>query len=109
MRDFGKLTSLRSRLVSAICLLFVLAVTTSAYSIVMRSGKRIEIPDRFNVTNLTLTYETAPGFWVTLQMSAIDIPATERANNERPGSLLGRATQEQPTPTSQTTTQSKTS
>ena len=97
MRDFERLMSLGRRLVSAVCLLFVLAVTTSAYSIVMRSGKRIEIPDKFNVTNLTLTYETAPGFWVTLQMSAIDIPATERANNEKPGSLLGRATQEQET------------
>ena len=109
MRNFGRPISLGGRLVSAMCLLFVLAVTTSAYSIVMRSGKRIEIPDRFNVTNLTLTYETAPGFWVTLQMSAIDIQATEMANNEKPGSLLGRATQKQATQTSQATTQSKAS
>ncbi len=107
MRDFERLISVGRRLVSAMCLLFVLAVTTNAYSIVMRSGKRIEIADRFNVTNLTLTYETAPGFWVTLQMSAIDIPATEMANNERTGSLLDRATQEQATGTSQTTTQTK--
>ena len=104
MRDFGRLISLGRHVVSAICLLFVLAVTTNAYSIVMRSSKRIEIPDRFNVTNLTLTYETAPGFWVTLQMSAIDIPATEKANNESPGSLLRRATQEQATGTTQTQT-----
>jgi hypothetical protein len=114
MRNFERLISLGWRLVSAICLLFVLAVTTSAYSIVMRSGKRIEIPDKFNVTNLTLTYETAPGFWVTLQMSVIDIPATEKANNEKPGSLLARAAQEreaqeQATVTSQTTTQTKAS
>ena len=77
-------------------LLFVLAATTNAYSIVMRGGKRIEIPDQFSITRLTITYETAPGFWITLQMAAIDIPATERANNERPGSLLGRATREVP-------------
>jgi len=75
----------------------------------MRSGKRVEIPDRFNVTNLTLTYETSPGFWVTLQMSAIDIPATEKANNERPGSLLARATQKNATGTSQTPKPSKAS
>lgn len=109
MREFERLISLGRRLVSAMCLLFVLAVTANAYSVVMRSGKRIEIPDRFNVTNLTLTYETAPGFWVTLQMSTIDIPATERANNESPGSLLGRATQEQATGATQTTAQAKAS
>lgn len=94
MRKFKRLNCQGRRLISAACLLFVLAVTTNAYSVVMRGGKRIEIPDRFSVTNLTLTYETAPGFWVTLQMSAIDIPATERANNEKPGSFLARATQE---------------
>ena len=109
MIDFGRLISLGRRLVSLTCLLFVLAVTASAYSVVMRSGKRIEIPDRFNVTNLTLTYETAPGFWVTLQMSAIDIPATEMANNERPGSLLARTTQEQAPRPSQTVGQTKAS
>lgn len=109
MRDFERLTSLGRRLVAAICVSFVLAVTANAYSVVMRSGKRVEIPDRFNVTNLTLTYETSPGFWVTLQMSAIDIPATEKANNESPGSLLGRATQEHATGTTQTTAQAKAS
>jgi hypothetical protein len=109
MRNFGRLISLGRRLVAALCLLFVLAVTASAYSIVMRSGKRIEIPDRFNVTTLTLTYETAPGFWVTLQMSAIDIPATERANNEKPGSLLARAARDHATGTSQTITEPKAS
>ncbi len=76
---------------SAACLLFCLAATANAYWIVMRGGKRIEIPEQFHVTPLTLTYETAPGFWVTLQMAAIDIPATELANNEKPGSLLRRA------------------
>ena len=109
MKDYERLISLGRRLVAAICFLFVLAVTVNAYSIVMRSGKRIEIPEAFNVTNLTLTYETAPGFWVTLQMSAIDIPATEKANNESPGSLLKRATQEQATGTTQTTAQPKAS
>lgn len=78
---------------SAVGLLFCLVATANAYSIVMRGGKRIEIPDQFHVTPLTLTYETAPGFWVTLQMAAIDIPATEQANNEKPGSLLRRAAQ----------------
>ncbi len=93
MRNFKARIGLGRHLMTAACLLFVLAATTSAYSIVMRGGKRIEIPAQFSVTNMTLTYEAAPGFWITLQMAAVDIPATERANNEKPGSLLGRATQ----------------
>ncbi len=95
-------------LMSAACLLFVLAATTNAYSIVMRGGKRVEIPAQFSVTNMTLTYEAAPGFWITLQMAAIDIPATERANNQIPGSLLGRVTKEKEPPrTSETTSQAR--
>jgi hypothetical protein len=93
MRNFQSLMSLGKHVVSAACLLIVLATTTSAYSIIMRGGKRIEIPAQFSVTNMTLTYEAAPGFWITLQMAAIDIRATERANNEMPGSLLARAKQ----------------
>jgi len=45
----------------------------------------------FTVTKWTLTYEAAPGINVTLQMATIDIPATERANNEPAGALLKRA------------------
>lgn len=98
MRDFKALIGSGRPLMCAACLLFVLAATANAYSIVMRGGKRIEIPAQFSVTNMTLTYEAAPGFWITLQMAAVDIPATERANNETPGSLLARATKEKKPP-----------
>jgi hypothetical protein len=94
MKNFKALMGFGGRLMSAACLLFVLSATTNAYSIIMRGGKRIEIPANFIVTKMTLTYETAPGFWVTLQMAAVDISATERANNEPPGSLLQRANKE---------------
>ncbi len=79
-----------ARLVWLAVLVMVLATTASAYTLIMRSGRRIEIPDKFVVTSSTLTYETAPGIQVTLQMAGIDIAATERANNEPSGSLLGR-------------------
>lgn len=105
MRNFKGLVGLGRHLMSAACLVFVLAVTTNAYSIVMRGGKRIEIPAQFSVTSTTLTYEASPGFWITLQMSAIDIPATERANNEMPGSLLGRITKEIPRRATERTSQ----
>ena len=83
---------------SAACLLFLLAVTTNAYTVVLRGGKRIEIPAQFTVTKTTLTYEASPNFFITLQMTAIDIPATERANNEMAGSLLGRVAKQQQSP-----------
>jgi hypothetical protein len=73
---------------SVLVLLFV--CTASAYTIVMRGGKRIEIPEKFQVTATTLTYEAGPEIQITLQLAAIDIPATERANNETAGSLLLR-------------------
>jgi hypothetical protein len=73
---------------SVVILLFV--CTVSAYTVVMRGGKRIEIPAKFLVTASTLTYEAAPGIQITLQLAAIDIPATERANNEVAGALLRR-------------------
>ncbi|MFN2511028.1 MAG: hypothetical protein ABR568_06230 [Pyrinomonadaceae bacterium] len=105
MRNFNGLVGLGRHLLSAACLVFLLAATTNAYSIVMRGGKRVEIPAQFSVTSTTLTYEAAPGFWITLQISAIDIPATERANNEMPGSLLGRITKEIPPPATKRSTQ----
>ena len=79
------------RMVSVFLVMLVLVVTANAYTVVMRSGRRVEIPSQFVVTGATLTYETAPGLQITLQMSAIDIAATERANNEQPGSLMRRS------------------
>lgn len=79
-----------SRFACALLLALLLPVVAAAYTVVLRSGRRIEIPSNFTVTPLTLTYETAPGINVTLLMSTIDIAATERANNEPLGSLLRR-------------------
>ncbi|PYS50588.1 MAG: hypothetical protein DMF68_06650 [Acidobacteria bacterium] len=81
------------RAVFALLLALLLPLIASAYTVVLKGGRRIEIPSNFIVTPLTLTYEAAPGLNVTLQMSVIDIPATERANNEPAGSLLKRAEQ----------------
>lgn len=80
-----------ARIAATLLLLFMTVQAASAYTLVMRGGRRIQIPDTFSVTRLTLTYEAAPGISVTLQMSMIDIAATERINNEPLGSLLRRA------------------
>jgi hypothetical protein len=80
-----------SRTALALALGLLLPVAAAAYTVVLRSGRRVEIPQTFTVTKLTLTYEAAPGINVTLQMATIDIAATVRANHESPGSLLRRA------------------
>ena len=91
MHEVYKPKGAAGRIVSAFVFMVLLAVTTNAYTVIMRSGRHIEIPSRFVVTASTLTYEAAPGFQITLQMAAIDIAATERVNNEAPGSLLRRS------------------
>jgi len=79
----------RAGAVFALACLLPLAV--AAYTVQMRGGRRIEIPDQFFVTQTTLTYEAAPTISVTLQLMQIDIAATEQLNGEAPGSLLKRA------------------
>jgi hypothetical protein len=71
-----------------------LALTVSAvnaYTVVMRDGRRVEIPNEFTVTNSTLTYSVSNGFQVTIQLNTVDVAATERANGERTGALMQKA------------------
>ena len=82
------------RIVSVFIFVCVVTATVNAYTVIMRGGRRIEIPSNFVVTTSTLTYEVSAGVQVTLNLAAIDIPATETANNELPGSLLRRVTKE---------------
>lgn len=79
------------RVASILTIILATCAVANAYTLVMRSGRRIEIPSQFVVTALTLTYEVSPGMQVTHHLRAIDIDATERANNEAPGSLMKRA------------------
>ena len=78
------------RVVSLVAFLLTVSLVANAYTVVMRGGKRIEIPSSFIVTNSTLTYEVSPGVQITLATAAIDIAATEIANKELPGSFLRR-------------------
>ena len=84
-------TRAASRIVSVSVIILLLSVVANAYTVIMRGGRRIEIPSRFVVTPATLTYKVTEGIQITIPMAAIDIPATEKANNETPGSLLKRA------------------
>ena len=59
--------------------------------IVMRDGRRVEVPNDFAVTNSTLTYRAGQDIQITIQLNTVDIAATERANGEAKGALLLRA------------------
>jgi hypothetical protein len=69
-------------------LFVMLAGAASAYTVVFRDGQRIEVTGGFVLTKTTLTYEAAPGINKTLQLSLIDVAATERVNNQTPGSFF---------------------
>jgi len=76
------------RIVLASAVVILLPALVAAYTLVLRDGRHIETSGNITVTASTLTYERAPGFNVTLNLSVIDIPATERINHLPPGSLL---------------------
>ena len=76
------------RLTTAGALTLMFAITASAYTLVFRDGRRIEIPSVFTLTKTTLTYEISPGFNKTMQLILIDVAATERANSEEPGGFF---------------------
>lgn len=79
------------RVVVATLVLALGVLTANAYTIVMRDGRRLQIPDKFTVTGSTLTYEAGSDIQVTIQLNTVDVGATERANNEAPGALLRKA------------------
>jgi hypothetical protein len=79
------------RVFFAIVFLALTVSAVNAYTVVMRDGRRVEIPNEFTVTNSTLTYEVSNGFQVTIQLNTVDIAATERANGEPAGALLRKA------------------
>ena len=64
---------LRSHLLVAGVFVLLLAGSASAYTVVMRGGKRIQIPAKFLVTPTVLSYEVSPGMNITLQLAANDI------------------------------------
>jgi hypothetical protein len=75
----------------AVLFVVLTAFTASAYTVVMRDGRRVEIPNEFTVTDSTLTYPAGQGIQITVQLNTVDIAATERANGQAAGALLRRA------------------
>lgn len=86
----GKLRFHCARIAAVCAVALLLQAGTFAYTLVLRSGRSVEIPALFVVTRSALIYEVASGLSVSVQISGIDIAATERANHEASGSLLRR-------------------
>src|ERR1044072_1915704 len=84
-----------SRILFAALFLSLTVSVVNAYTVVMRDGRRVEIPNEFTVTNSTLTYDVGNGLQMTIQLNTVDIAATDRANTESAGSLLRRASASQ--------------
>ncbi|HEY6045297.1 MAG TPA: hypothetical protein VIU65_01770, partial [Pyrinomonadaceae bacterium] len=87
-RNAARVRSGLAKSAMAVVLVLICSIAASAYTLVFRGGIRSEIPDEFTLTRTTLTYEVAPGFTKTILVSLIDIPATERANNQPYGSFF---------------------
>lgn len=80
----------------AVAFAVLVPLAASAYTVVLRSGQRVQIPDSFVVTTAGITYAEAPRMERTIQLSVINIRATEAANREAPGALLARIDGELP-------------
>jgi hypothetical protein len=90
MTCLRKVVRATNRIISVSFVMLLLMIAANAYTLVMRSGRRVEIPSTFMLTPSTLTYEVSQGIQITLQVAVINIPATELANHEAPGSFLKR-------------------
>ena len=75
------------KLFLSVLLVIVTTTVVNAYTVVMRDGRRVEIPNEFSVTDSTLTYGMGSGIQITIQLSTVDVVATERANGEAPGAF----------------------
>ena len=91
------------RVPAVVFFLLLGAASANAYTLVMRDGRRVDIPDTFTVTSSTLTYEVSSGIQITIQLSGVNIAATERANGEAPGSFRSKSEAPAPAPPPATT------
>jgi hypothetical protein len=72
----------------------LLPAAADAYTLVLRSGRQVNVPGDFKVTPAAVIYETSPGFFVTVWLANVDTAATEKANAEPAGSFVRRINKE---------------
>ena len=92
-RRFARVGALSSGLVRGavfVTLFFLLPVAANAYTLVLRDGRQVTVPDDFKVTPTAVLYEASPGLSVTVWLTNVDVAATEKANAEPAGSFARR-------------------
>jgi hypothetical protein len=92
------------RVLSITVFILVSWTMAGAYTVVLYGGKQLQIPDNFIVTSDAVVYGTGPSINVSVLLNSIDVVATEHANHESPGSLLGRIGAREPQQSTSTTT-----
>jgi hypothetical protein len=103
-------TSFTARCCMLVAVLFCTASLAEAYTLVLKSGRRLQVGDNIVVSGPSVICDMGNDISMSFQLATIDIPATERANHELPGTFLKRSRQS-PITTSdeQATTRSKSS
>src|ERR1044071_4126942 len=79
--------------VLATLFVFLLPAAADAYTLVLRSGRQVNLPGDFRVTPSAVIYEASPGFFVSVWLANVDVSATEKANAEPAGSFAERIRQ----------------
>ena len=90
-------TFFTARFFVLLSLLFCAASLTQAYTLVLKNGRHMQVGDNIVVSGRTVICEMGNDITMSFQLASIDIPATERANRELPGSFLKRTSQAAPT------------
>jgi hypothetical protein len=93
-RSMRNLTTIRRlKALRLLAIFFTLIVSTAvaeAYTLVLRSGRLVEVPGKFAVTKSAVIYEVATDIQVSIQLVNVNLDATEKLNHEAPGSFLRR-------------------
>lgn len=90
-----RFTGLLKRAFAVAVLSVLLPVSALSYTLVLKNGRRVQLPDNVKVTSTTLTYDYARGVQVTLKLADIDEKATQELNGQSLASFLKKAVNEQ--------------
>ena len=81
-----------SRVLSLSVLVLFAASQAVGYTLVLRSGRRLQVSDNVIVSGQSVVCEMGNDVNLSFQLAAVDIAATERANHEAPGTFLRKGT-----------------
>jgi len=86
----------KTHLIGLLVIPLLVSTVANAYTIVLRDGRRVDIPNDFVISASTLTYQAGTGIQITMQLAIVDIGATEKANKETSGAFYNRLNKSKP-------------